>query len=411
MRWRRPTDDTEATEETVSDALAGPVADRPQEPADAATEPGDAWGDEAPPARSGQPSVAGKPDDEHEPSEPGPDPHVPAQLGEIGVGDLQRARRRAVARALAEDLGDAGDVTTAATVPPTLDGSARVVARADGVIAGTDVFVEAFAQVDPRVEVEIRIHDGAEVTRGDVVATVSGRLRSLLTGERVALNFLCHLSGVATQTRRYVDAVAGTSVAVRDTRKTTPGLRLLEKAAVAAGGGVNHRVGLYDALLVKDNHVLAAGSAGDAARRAVERARGRHVQVEVSALDQLDEVLRAGVEDILLDNFTPDEVRVAVRRVAGRARLEASGNITLDTIRTYAQTGVDRIATGALTHSAPWLDVAMDVDPPSTGGGEDADPWFGLHDLLTDAKTEYALEGDADADTGEPGLWASRGDD
>ncbi len=296
---------------------------------------------------------------------------VPVQLGEVDADRLARARRAAVARALAEDLGDVGDVTTAATVPPTATGSARLVARADGVLAGLDVVREVFEQVDPRVEVALERADGDRVVRGDVVATLRGRLRSLLTGERVALNFVCLLSGVATQTRRYVDAVEGTGVAVRDTRKTTPGLRLLEKAAVAAGGGANHRVGLYDALLVKDNHVLAAGGAGAAARRAMERARGRHVQVEVTTLDQLDEVLAAGVEDVLVDNFTPDDIRLAVRRVAGRASLEASGNITLDTIRAYAETGVDRIATGALTHSAPWLDLALDVD--QVDGDEPAD--------------------------------------
>ncbi len=289
---------------------------------------------------------------------------VPVQLGQVDPDQLARARRAAVARALAEDLGDVGDMTTAATVPATASGSARLLARADGVLAGLDVVREVFEQVDPRVEVELQLTDGDQVARRDVVATLRGRLRSLLTGERVALRL-----PPATQTRRYVDAVEGTGVAVRDTRKTTPGLRLLEKAAVAAGGGANHRVGLYDALLVKDNHVLAAGGAGAAARHAVERARGRHVQVEVTTLDQLDEVLRAGVTDILLDNFTPDDIRLAVRRVGDRASLEASGNITLDTIRRYAETGVDRIATGALTHSAPWLDLALDVDAVDGGDG------------------------------------------
>ncbi len=286
---------------------------------------------------------------------------MPTQLGAVDPDELARIRRRAVARALAEDLGDAGDVTTNATVSPAASGTADVVARADGILAGIEVLDEVFEQVDPRVVVRRSAADGDRVVRGQVVATVQGRLRSLLTGERVSLNFLCHLSGVATQTRRFADAVEGTGVAVRDTRKTTPGLRLLEKTAVAAGGGANHRVGLYDALLVKDNHVLAAGSAGEAARRAVERADGRHVQVEVSSLDQLDEVMRAGVTDILLDNFRPDEIRLAVRRVAGRAGLEASGNVTLANVREYAEAGVDTIAIGALTHSAPWLDLAMDV--------------------------------------------------
>lgn len=274
---------------------------------------------------------------------------------------MVRARRRAVARALAEDLGDVGDVTTNATVSPAASGVADVVARAGGVLAGVEVLDEVFEQVDPRVVVRRAAADGERVVRGQVVATVEGRLRSLLTGERVSLNFLGHLSGIATQTRRFVDAVEGTGVAVRDTRKTTPGLRLLEKAAVVAGGGTNHRVGLFDALLVKDNHVRAAGGAGVAAQLALERAGGRHVQVEVSQLDQLDEVLHAGVTDILLDNFSPDDIRLAVQRVAGRAALEASGNVTLANVRQYAEAGVDTIATGALTHSAPWLDVAMDV--------------------------------------------------
>lgn len=301
-----------------------------------------------------------RPEDTEPPGGTGASP-APVQLGAVDPGALVRACRRAVARALAEDLGDAGDVTTAATVSPAASGVADVVARADGVLAGIEVLDEVFEQVDPRVVVRRSAADGDRVVRGQVVATLHGRLRSLLTGERVALNFLCHLSGVATQTRRFVDAVEGTGAAVRDTRKTIPGLRLLEKAAVAAGGGANHRVGLFDALLVKDNHVLAAGGAGEAARRAIERADGRHVQVEVSDLDQLDEVLRAGVTDILLDNFRPEEIRLAVRRVAGRASLEASGNVTLANVREYAEAGVDTIAIGALTHSAPWLDLALDV--------------------------------------------------
>lgn len=364
MRWRRPADDAPDPHPPVHPPDPATTAPgRASAPADR-TAPGhdQVWGSDEP---SAEPEVV-----------------VPAQLADVTEADLVRARRRAVARALAEDLGDIGDVTTAATVPPTAEGAARVVARAAGVVAGTDLVREVFEQVDPRVEVRLEVADGDRVVRGDVVATVQGRLRSLLTGERVALNLLCLLSGVATQTRRYVDAVEGTGVSVRDTRKTTPGLRLLEKAAVAAGGGANHRVGLYDALLVKDNHVLAAGGAGAAARLAVGRARGRHVQVEVTSLAQLDEVLRAGVTDVLLDNFTPDEIRAAVRRVAGRASLEASGNVTLDSIRAYAGTGVDRIAIGALTHSAPWLDLAMDVDrvdghDVEADDDEDAPPsWF-----------------------------------
>ncbi len=334
-----------------------------------------------PGARDAGPTVAAplparrEPDawDRPRPQDTSPVDAAPTQLGAVDAEALDAARRAAVSLALAEDLGEDGDVTTAATVSPAASGTADVVARADGVLAGSAVLDEVFAQVDPRVEVRRLVDDGERVVRDQVVATVHGRLRSLLTGERVALNLLCHLSGVATQTRRFVDAVEGTGVAVRDTRKTTPGLRLLEKAAVAAGGGANHRVGLFDALLVKDNHVLAAGSAGAAARRAVDGAEGRHVQVEVADLDDLDEVLRAGVTDILLDNFSPDQIRMAVRRVAGRASLEASGNVTLATVRAYAETGVDRISTGALTHSAPWLDLAMDVH--DVQGLQGSSPW------------------------------------
>jgi nicotinate-nucleotide pyrophosphorylase (carboxylating) len=277
------------------------------------------------------------------------------------VRELAQSRRRVVMRALAEDLGDHGDVTTSATVPVTLEGIAEVVARADGIVAGLDCLDEVFAQVDGRVLIERRVRDGDRVVRGDVVATVRGRLRSLLTGERTALNLLCHLSGIATVTPAFVDAVDGTGVVIRDTRKTTPGLRLLEKDAVVAGGGTNHRIGLYDQLLVKDNHVIAAGGAGAAARAAMERADGRPVQVEISRSDQLEEVLEAGVTDILLDNFTPAEVRHLVARTAFRASLEVSGNVRLDNVRAYADTGVDTIAVGAITHSAPWLDLAMDV--------------------------------------------------
>ncbi len=291
---------------------------------------------------------------------------------EFDAVEFARAIRRAVARALAEDLGDAGDVTSAATVPPLAEGTADIVARADGVVAGTAAAREAFAQVDPRITVEFQRTDGDAVEAGDVIAVVSGRLRSLLTAERVALNFLGHLSGVATKTRSFATLLEGTGTRIRDTRKTTPGLRLLEKAAVVAGGGANHRIGLYDQLLVKDNHVLAAGSIEVATRRALQRAAGRPVQVEVTSFDELDAVLAAGADSVLLDNFTVDEVRSAVRRTAGRALLEASGNITLATARDYAEAGVDTIATGSLTHSAPWLDIALDVHP--TGEVDVADP-------------------------------------
>ena len=371
MRWRREQADSEASEPSPDEASA---ADAPHE--DAASEDDASQGTDGPPQDGdvagtvvpGPPSVWA---DHETSSERRPDlPDIPVDLGNVDPDELQRAIRRAVSRALAEDLGDRGDLTTVATVPAERDGLAEFVARSGGVIAGLDVAIEVFRQVDPRVTFTTLTTNGHRVEPGAVIATVSGSLRSILTAERTALNFLGHLSGVATETRRYADALAGTGTVVRDTRKTTPGLRLLDKAAVHAGGGANHRVGLYDAILVKDNHVLAAGGAGEAAQAAIRTARGRHVQVEITSLEQIDEVLRAGVHDLLLDNFTPDEVRLAVRRIAGRARVEASGNITLETIRAYAEAGADRIACGALTHSAPWVDIALDVRAFAEEGGE-----------------------------------------
>lgn len=294
-------------------------------------------------------------------------------VADVAAGDLAIATRRVVTRALAEDLGDGGDVTSLACVPPLASGVAHVVARAPGTVAGTAAVVETFAQVDPQVDVELLVTDGDRVEAGDVVAEVRGRLRAILTAERTALNLLGRLAGVATTTRAYVDAVDGTGCAIRDTRKTTPGLRLLEKAAVAAGGGTNHRIGLYDALLVKDNHIAAAGGVDAAVRAALDRAGDRPVQVEVTGIDELERALSAGVTDVLADNLDPDGLRRLVARASGRAAVEASGGITLDTVRAYAETGVDRIAVGALTHSATTLDVALDV--VETGGphAEDAE--------------------------------------
>lgn len=279
---------------------------------------------------------------------------------------LPIALAAAVARALAEDLGTAGDLTAAATVAADASGSAEVVARADGVVCGTAAVVEVFRQFDPGVTVTPTVVDGATVEGGDVVARLTGALRSILAGERTALNLVGHLSGIATRTRAFVDAVGGRA-AVRDTRKTTPGLRLLDKYAVRVGGGCNHRLRLDDALLVKDNHHAAAGSVAGAVAAALAGAHGRPVQVEVASLGQLDDALAAGATDVLLDNFTPADVRAAVERTAGRASLEASGTITLDTCGAYAATGVDRLAVGSITHSAPWLDVALDVRLAATG--------------------------------------------
>lgn len=281
---------------------------------------------------------------------------------------VARAGRETVARALAEDLDDAGDVTARATIPAELFGRAELVSRADGVVAGLRLVAEVYAQHDPEVRVELLVADGDRVTVGDVLATVAGPLRSILTGERTALNLVTHLSGVATATRALVDAVEGTGCVVRDTRKTIPGMRLLQKAAVAAGGGVNHRLGLSDALLVKDNHVAAAGSVTAAVAAALAGAEGRHVQVEVDSLAELDEAIAAGARDVLLDNLDPEATRQAVERCRAwgdergeRVLLESSGTIRHDTVRAYAEAGIDRVAVGAITHSAPQLDLALDV--------------------------------------------------
>lgn len=286
-------------------------------------------------------------------------------------GDLDAEACRVAALALAEDLGADGDVTTAACVPEDATGTAEVVARASGVVAGLEAARAVFSLHDPRVQVELRLRDGDRVTAGEVLAEVRGPLRSVLAAERAALNLLAHLSGIATHTARFVAVVAGTGCAVRDTRKTLPGLRALEKAAVRAGGGHNHRAGLHDALLVKDNHAAAVGGPAEAARLALAAAAGRPVQVEVASLDELNAVVEAGATDVLLDNLDVEDVRAAVRRVGDRVRLEASGGIDLGNVRAYATTGVGSVAVGALTHSAPWLDVALDVRqvPDGAGGG------------------------------------------
>lgn len=312
---------------------------------------------------------------------------VPLDLADYTDDDVAKAIRRAVTRALAEDLGEAGDVTASATVPAGTTGTAELVARSAGVISGLDVFAAVCEQVDPRITVTRQVEEAAVVDAGQVLASVTGPLRSILTAERSALNLLGHLSGIASRTRAFVAATAGTGVALRDTRKTLPGLRVLEKRAVRAGGGHNHRLGLFDALLVKDNHIAAAGSLRTAVGAALAGADGRHVQVEVASLGQLEEAIRAGARDILLDNMSPDEVRQAVARTRGRASLEASGNITLETVRSYASTGVRSLAVGGLTHSAPWLDVALDVvaDELDRSDQKTASVW-------TDAEVEDEVE-------------------
>ena len=274
---------------------------------------------------------------------------VPAAI----VGD-------AVARALAEDLGRAGDITSAATIGAAVQARAVLVARRAGVIAGLPLLVETCRQVDPGIGVELMAADGDRVEAGAIVARLTGPARGILTAERTALNFVGHLSGIATATRRLVDAVAGTRARIADTRKTTPGLRALEKYAVRCGGGVNHRFGLDDAILIKDNHIVAAGGVGNAVRAA--RARASHMlTIEVDTLAQLDEALDAGAQVVLLDNMSPAELSTAVARIGGRAVAEASGGITLEGVRAVAEAGVDLISSGWITHSAPRLDVALDV--------------------------------------------------
>ena len=266
-----------------------------------------------------------------------------------------------IERALAEDVGT-GDVTTATLVPDGARGRATLTQKAPGVIAGLDVAEAVFARVDPELRFSALSDEG--VWRdGGIVAEVAGPSRSILTGERVALNFLQRLSGVATVTARYVRAVAGTRARILDTRKTTPGLRTLEKRAVATGGGTNHRAGLYDAILVKENHAAMAGGVGEATRRALAAADGLPVEVECATLDELRSALDAGAPRILLDNMSTEELREAVALTAGRAELEASGGVSLETVRAIAETGVDFISVGALTHSAPALDVSLILEP------------------------------------------------
>jgi nicotinate-nucleotide pyrophosphorylase (carboxylating) len=271
--------------------------------------------------------------------------------------------RDLIQRALDEDLG-AGDLTSRAVVPEGSLATGVVIAKADGVAAGIDAAAAVFATVDRELAVAPRAADGDRVAPGDELLALRGDARAILAGERVALNLLGRLSGVATLTASYVTAVEGTGTRILDTRKTTPGLRALEKAAVVAGGGASHRFGLYDAILVKENHVRVAGGVGEAARRALAGApEGIVVEIEVESLGELDEALAAGVGRVLLDNMGPDALRAAVERTAGRAELEASGGITLQTVRAAAETGVDFISVGALTHSAPALDVSLLFDP------------------------------------------------
>jgi nicotinate-nucleotide pyrophosphorylase (carboxylating) len=265
--------------------------------------------------------------------------------------------------ALAEDLGGAGDITSAATVPAAKQTSAVLVARQAGCIAGLDLALRTFALVDPEVTAEAAVTDGMVVGADSPLATIAGPARSILTAERVALNVLGRLSGIATATADLVRRIEDTVATIADTRKTTPGLRIFEKMAVRAGGGINHRFGLYDAVLIKDNHIAAVGSAA----KAVEQARAHvghmvKVEVEIESLDDLEPVIAAGADVVMLDNMDPAMMRRAVELTDGRVLLEASGGITAETVRTVAETGVDVISVGWITHSAPSLDVALDFD-------------------------------------------------
>lgn len=290
----------------------------------------------------------------------------------------QRAALALVSLALAEDLGQLGDCTSTALIPADQIGTADFVARTSGVVAGLPVVELVCREVDPRLTLSPFVADGANLTAGQPFARLHGPLRSLLAAERTALNFLQRLSGIATLTHRYVEAVAGLAVQILDTRKTTPGWRLLEKYAVRQGGGVNHRLGLYDGVLIKDNHLaavaadLSARSSSEPAvlQQAIARARqhtpGQPVEIEVDTLDQLQHVLPCRPEIVLLDNMPPEQLRQAVAwrdALSPQTRLEASGGITLANLRSVAETGIDRISIGALTHSATALDIGLDYAP------------------------------------------------
>ena len=280
----------------------------------------------------------------------------------LDVGEVTRIVRTA----LAEDLGgpDGADVTSVATIPADQSDTGDLVARADGVVAGLAVAQAVFDEASGgTVAYETKVSDGDRVVRGDVLATVAGPTRALLTAERTALNLLCRMSGVATHTRAWADVLAPTKTMVLDTRKTTPGLRILEKYAVRAGGGANKRMGLYDVAMVKDNHVLAAGGVAAAYHRVRATFPDVPVQVEVTTVAEAEEAVAAGATFLLCDNMSPDLLRSVVAAVDGRAELEATGRLVLEAAREYADTGVDYLSVGALTHSSPILDIALDLRP------------------------------------------------
>ena len=270
-----------------------------------------------------------------------------------------------IEKALEEDLGDRGDITSDA-IFSSQAGEARIVAKQEGILAGAPVAAEVFRHVDGQTRVEFLLEDGSTFAKGDEIARIAGKVRSLLRAERTALNFLGRLSGIATFTRRFVEAVEGTGCKILDTRKTTPAYRVLEKYAVRMGGGVNHRFGLYGMVLIKDNHIAAAGGVSQAVERVRSYLHSRgiasKIEVEVTSLAQLQEALALKVDRIMLDNMSLEEMRRAVEIAAGRVLLEASGNVTLERVRAIAETGVDFISVGALTHSAPVCDFSMRME-------------------------------------------------
>jgi nicotinate-nucleotide pyrophosphorylase (carboxylating) len=271
------------------------------------------------------------------------------------------AYREVVKRALVEDLGD-GDITTEATVDPALRARGIILAKSDCVIAGLAVAAETFHQLDPSAAFTVRLPDGAWCASGDIVAEVRGSAGAMLTAERTALNFLQRLSGIATMARRFVDA-AGGRITVLDTRKTTPTLRALEKYAVRAGGATNHRAGLYDAILIKDNHIRLAGGVEAALSRMKSARPGMPIEIEAQSLDQVDAAIASGADIILLDNLSIADAREAVRRIAGSARTEVSGGVSLERIPEIASTGADFVSVGGLTHSAPAADLSFELEP------------------------------------------------
>ncbi len=279
----------------------------------------------------------------------------------------KRKAEELVDHALAEDWAW-GDVTTQALIPAEAEGKASFIAKSAGVVAGIEVVHLVFARVDLSLEFRALLHDGDKLQRGTEIATVEGKVGSILRGERVALNFLQRLSGIATETSRYVEAVRGTKARIVDTRKTTPGLRFLEKYAVRAGGGQNHRVHLGDGILIKDNHLAALRARGIDLKAAIDLARKNaphtlKIEVEVTTVEEAGEAIESGADIIMLDNMSVEEMRRAVKSIGGRVLVEASGGVTLDNVRSVAETGVDLISVGALTHSVKSLDISLELEP------------------------------------------------